>query len=484
MPSVKKNFSYNLVLTLCGYIFPLITYPYVSRVLGVHNIGVCNFVDSIINYFVLFSMLGVGSYGVREIARVREDIAQRNYVFSNLFTFNLLTTILAVGVLIICTFTVPKFADYKDFLLVGVAKLIFNIFLIEWLYQGIQDFKYITIRSLIVRIVYVVLVFVLVHTTEDVLVYFSLTVVTTVINAGINWVHSMRFVKYSIKGLDLKMFIVPIVTFGYYRILTSMYTTFNTVFLGFSSGDVEVGYFATATKLYSIIMSVLTAFTTVMVPRVAELLHNGEIKQLQRIANQTLSIISCMSIPIILYCLFCASDVILLIAGRGYEGAITPFRIVIFLLLIIGTEQILIQQFLMASQKNSPILIVSTIGAVVGVSLNIVLTPNLGAIGSAISWGVSELCVLLSGMFLVKKNIGVSVSMSGFIKDFLWSFLYVAPLYIISKQNLGMWSNLIVSGISIILVFIIINLFLRKNETVIGLLNDARGIVGGKRRHL
>ena len=481
MPSVKKNFSYNLILTLCGYIFPLITYPYISRVLGVQNIGVCNFVDSIINYFVLFSMMGVGSYGVREIARVREDKTQRNYVFSNLLTFNLLTTVLAVMVLLVCTFTIPKLSEYKDFLLVGVAKLIFNVFLIEWFYQGIQDFKYITIRSLIVRIVYVALVFILVHNSEDVLIYFSLTVVTTVINAGINWLHSKKLVHYSIKGLKLKIFIVPIVTFGYYRILTSMYTTFNTVFLGFSSGDIEVGYFATATKLYAIIMSVLTAFTTVMVPRVAELLHKGEIKQLQRIANQTLSIISCMSIPIILYCLFCAGDVIRLIAGAGYEGAIAPFRIVIFLLLIIGTEQILIQQFLMASVRNTPILIVSTVGAVVGITLNIVLTPKLGSMGSAISWGTSELCVLLCGALLVKKNIGVTVSAGGYLKDILWSLLYVVPLYIISKHNFSMWSNLIVSGIAVIFVFIIINLFLHKNETVRGLLTDARRAMSGIR---
>ena len=123
MPSVKKNFGYNLLLTFCGYLIPLITYPYISRVLGVQNIGICNFVDSVINYFVLFSMLGIGSFGVREIARVRQNEERRNFVFSNLITINILTTILAVVVLLVCTFFVPKFAAYKPFLFIGVYSL-------------------------------------------------------------------------------------------------------------------------------------------------------------------------------------------------------------------------------------------------------------------------------------------------------------------------------------------------------------------------
>jgi len=467
MPSVKKNFSYNLVLTLCSYIFPLITYPYVSRVLGVQNIGVCNFVDSIINYFVLFSMLGVGSYGVREIARVNQDEPRRNYVFSNLFTINLLTTVFAVIVLLICTFMVPKFFEYRSFLLVGVAKLFFNLFLIEWFFQGIQDFKYITIRSLIIRVVYVFMVFIWVRNEQDAIKYFTLTVLTTVVNAVINWFYARKYIKYNIKLLNLRLFIIPVLSFGYYRILTSMYTTFNTIFLGFSSGDIEVGYFTTATKLYTIIMGVITAFTTVMVPRVAELLHEKKIEQLQNIANLTLSLITTVSVPIILYSLFCANDIILLIAGPGYEGSVLPFQIVIFLLLVIGVEQVLIQQFLMASINNKPILVVSTIGATAGVVLNIIITPQMGSVGSSIAWGLSELCVLLAGIYYVKRVINISIPFYNLIKILLWASIYIIPLYFIHIQNMPMWQNLIVSAISVFVVFVLINFLFCKNDLIV-----------------
>ena len=128
--SLKKNFGYNLVLTLCKYLFPLMTYPYVSRVLGVDKIGLCNFVDSIINYFVLFSTLGITSYGVREIAKCRNDLVRKNKVFSNLLAINFIGTILAIVVLVACTLCVPALLVYQKYLWVGIGKLFFEMSLV------------------------------------------------------------------------------------------------------------------------------------------------------------------------------------------------------------------------------------------------------------------------------------------------------------------------------------------------------------------
>lgn len=470
MASVKKNFAYKLLLTLSGYIFPLITYPYVSRVLGVQNIGICNFADSIIEYFVLFSMLGIYSYGMREIARERHDQNRLNSVFSNLVVFNIITTLLAIFILITCVFVVPKLAAYRPFLLVGIGKLLFGLFQIEWLYSGLQEFRYVTMRSLAVRFVYVILVFVFVHNQDDALIYFFLTVPTGLLNAGINWTYSRKFVRFSFSNLNLKPFVVPVLTFGYYKILTSMYTTFNTVFLGFSTNDVEVGYFTTATKLYFIIMSVFSALTSVMIPRVCEYLHEGKIDKLQWISDETLTLVWSFSLPLIFLCQFCASDVIWLLSGSGYEGAINPFRIVIFLLTIIGTEQIIIQQFLMASTKNKPILVVSSVGAVVGVLFNVILTPSLGAIGSAIAWGTSEVSVLLVGLRLVKRNIGINVPVHKLLNGMMWSLLYLVPLYFVHTMHLNLILNISLSLAGTLLVFFLINLWLNKNQQMLVIL--------------
>lgn len=412
--SVRRNFIYNLILTFSSYLFPLLTYPYVSRVLGVIGIGTCNFVDSIIDYFILFSGLGIGSYGVREIARYKDNKKKCDEIFSNLFLIHFTMTILLVVVLCICTFVIPYFTSYKDFICIGVVKLIFNLFLIEWFYQGIQHFKYITIRSIIVRSIYVISVFLFVKDNDDVLVYYALTTLTIVLNAFFNWNYSRKFVKFNFVYMNLKLYIMPVLTFGYYRILTSMYTTFNTIFLGFTLGNAEVGYFSTATKLYYIILSVFTAFTTVMVPHISLLLQKKDYQEMQLILNKTIMTLLILAIPIIIVCELLAPWIINIIAGNGYEGAILPFRIVIFLLLIIGMEQVVIQQFLMASNTNKVILKVSTLGAIVGISLNFVFTPRLGAVGSSIAWGCSELAVLIVGVMFMKKYMGLTVLENAF----------------------------------------------------------------------
>jgi len=466
MASIRKNFGYNLALTLCNYLFPLVTYPYVSRVLGVERIGICNFVDGIVNYFILFCALGIASYGIRELAKCREDYDKRNYVFSNLIALNSITTIIALVALVSATLWIPSLQSYREFLWLGVLKLVCNMFLIEWFFQGIQEFKYITIRSVIVKLLFIACLFIFVHTKEDVIIYYGLTVGSKVLSAIINWSYSTKYRKLSFRHLNLRLFVAPILAFGYYRILTSMYTTFNIVFLGFSSGDVEVGYFTTATKLYGILLSVFTAFTTVMVPKVSELLASGEKERLQIIANKTFSVLSIVALPIIIVSLFCTEDIILLLSGPGYEGAYTPFRIVIFMLLIIGIEQIIIQQFLMASQSNISIVKISSIGAVVGITLNSLITPTFGAIGSAISWSLSELVVMFTGIYLVKKMLGIYLNGQMLVTNMLWSLLYVVPLSLVKYFDFGIWMNLILSGIVFVLLFLLINLKFNKNEVV------------------
>ena len=452
MASVKKNFGYNLILTVCNYLFPLITYPYVSRVLGVENIGTCNFVDSIVNYFILFAQLGIGSYGVREIARCKNNRDRCNEVFSNLFAINTILSFLAIVALIVCTYIITFSEPYKQFLWVGILKLLFTLFLIEWFFQGIEQFKYITIRSVIVRCIYVVCVFLFVHDTNDALIYYTLTSLTIVINALWNWNYSRRFRTLSFKNLSPQLYIVPILTFGYYRILTSMYTTFNVAFLGFVKDNAEVGYFTTATKLYGIILSVFTAFTTVMIPRVSYMLEQGEKQKLQDMANKILSLLVSLSIPMILFCVFNAPAIILLIAGEGYEGAITPFRIVIFLLLIIGMEQIIIQQFIMASKKTKLTFIVSTVGAIVGLSLNLLFTPRMGSVGSAISWGCSEFMVLLTGIYFLSKHLHIHIGIKNLFIPLSLGVIYLFPLLLCKYYIKDIWICLLFSVFFVLLL--------------------------------
>lgn len=382
----------------------MITYPYVSRVLGVANIGACNFVDSIINYFLILSALGIGTVGIREIAKNKGNKPDLQKTFSQLFTINTISTTIALAVLLIAMHTVPKLQENYDLMWIGVLKLVFNYLLIEWFFKGLEDFKYVTNRTIFVRCLYVLSVFVFVRTTNDVSIYYFLTSATIVVNAIINLVYARRFIKFKLCFSSLKVLTKSVCTLGVYNILTSLYTTFNVAYLGFVSSETQVGYYTTSTKIHTIILMAFTAVTGVMMPRMASILSEKKYSEYERLIKKSVLILFVFSIPCIIFIEVFAPLIIKIIAGSGYEGAILPLRIISPLVLIIGFEQILITQSLMPMGKDRAVLINSIIGAIVGITANLIFVPYLASTGSAIVWLLSEIAVMLSAFYFFRKE--------------------------------------------------------------------------------
>ena len=457
-----KNFLYNFLLTSCNFIFALITYPYVSRVLGVSNIGICNYVDSIITYFVLFSMLGVGSYGVREIAKCKDDKDKCSKVFSSLLTINLLLSIVAISILIICTYTIPSLFPYKQFLWIGAIKIFFTVFLVEWFFEGLSNFKYITIRSIFVRIVYAIAVFLFIKSENDVLLYYGLTIATVVVNSFINITYAQRYVRFSFLCVSFSGLFLPILSFGLHRILSSFYNTFSTFYLGSTTSATQVGFFSTACKLYGILIMVFSALTTVLVPRVSELIGKNDNNSLQQILEKTLDVILIFAIPVIIFCDIYAPQIIYIIAGPGYEGAITPFQIVISLLFISAMQQIVVQQFLLAAGNSTSVLVLSIVGALMAFLLNIILIPRYQAIGSAISLVGSTLTVLLVGIFYFEKFFEINIPYKRICKYVLYSIPY-GIICTISNTDGFSWQILLCIMLCIVW-FVILNFYLLKSS--------------------
>lgn len=429
MPSIKRNFVYSTILTTANYIFPLLVYPYVSRVLGVTNIGLCNFIDSIINYFILFSMMGITVMGVREIASCRDDCAGRSTAYSSLLTLNAVTTLVSIVVLAICTVCIARLRENYDLMLVGAVKLLFNLFLIEWFYKGIEDFRYITVRTIAVRMLYVAAVFIFVQNRDDVLIYFALTALTVVLNAVINIAHARRFVKFSFKGISFRPYLGSFLILGLYAFLNSMYTTFNVTYLGFISNDEQVGYYTTATKIYTLLLSVYTAYTGVMFPRMSSLAAEGKLDEFRQKMKGSMHALIIFSIPVIVFMSVFARPMILLLCGPGYEGAVTPLLIVMPLMLIIGYEQILVIQALMPLKADKVIFRNSILGATTGVLLNVLLVGTMGALGSAIVWVCAEILILLFSQIAVKRLIQMSFPASEILKTCLFYLPLAVVLY-------------------------------------------------------
>lgn len=470
--SLKKNFIYSSILTVSNYLFPLIVYPYISRTLGLSNIGVVNFVDNLVNYFVLISMMGITTVGVREIAAAHKNRKKLSKTFMSLLMLTAISTIIAIIILGIVMYTVPTLFPYRSLLYVGIVKLVFNLFLVEWLFMGLEEFKYITTRSILVKCAYVLSVFLIVKEAADYKIYYILTVSFVVINAVINLFYSRHFIYYSLRDIHMRPFFKPYMIMGVYSLMTNAYIMLNPVWLGFVTNTDEVGYFTTATRLHTIISAVLLSFANILFPRVSNLLAEGKQKEFWDKINIAFDAIFLFAFPTIVYMLVAGPDLLHLVVGNGFEGAYLPLRIITPLALIIGIEQILVIQILMATHQDSTVLQNSIIGAVTALIFNILLTTSLGAVGSAIVWVIVELVVMTLSIIAIYRKYNYILP---FKRIFSYCISYT-PLLLLS---LLLYYNLdntyaIISVIAVLtIVYAAINeSFILKNKVVRQLLQS------------
>lgn len=462
---LKKNIAYSSLLTVANYIFPFLTFPYVTRVLGVANFGMCNFYSSVVSYFILFSMMGMSTLAVREIAKCKGDKNELNKTYSSLLVINGITTVISIVVLLLSLVFIGKFQEYPQFVIIGAIHVLSNYFLLEWLFRGLEDFKYITLRSIIIRVLYVFSVFIFVRQENDFVLYFLLTSLMVTANAIINVVYSRKFVRFSLKNIEIKNYVKPYIIFGAYQLLTSMYTSFNVAYLGFSSGDIEVGYYSTSVKLFNIILSFYTAFTAVLLPRMSLMIERGEIDGFKNLLNRSLNLLFSISIPIILVVEFFSPEIIKVISGEGYEGSILPMKIVMPLVLIIGIEQVLVYQILMPLKKDKQVFINSCLGATVGVLLNILLVPKMMAVGSSIVWLSSELIVFSSAYYFVQKSLDIAHSVWPVLfKKCLLYMPLMLILLLVNHFTEDFLSLLIGAGFCVLYWFIVEVFFDKKSE--------------------
>lgn len=483
---IKKNIFYSSILTTSNYIFPLIVYPYVSRTLEVTNIGICNFVDSIINYFILFSMMGISIMGNRMIATARAKKESLDSSFSSLMTINGLTTILALTALIFFTFFLSSLRPYKELLFYGCIKLISNFFLIEWFYKGLENFKFITIRTIIVKILFIISVFIFVREKNNYPVYYLLTVLMISGNSIINTLYSRRFVNFKLKLVSLKKVMKPYFMLGVYLIVTSLCTTFNVVYLGFATNDTQVGYYTTAIKLYSILLALFSGVTSVLLPRMSGLMANNKMDEFKSLMKKTTNLLFIFSIPIIFLSVIFAPQIIFLISGPGYEGAIIPMRIVMSLMLIIGLEQIAVVQCLMPLHKDKVILFNSSLGAVVSIAINLTIVRNMASIGSSIAWLASEFVILILSAYAIYRFLKIKFPYKKLIENIIYNIPLATGLciiYLLSDMQYY-WLYLIFAGIFTVVYTMILQIYILKNDLILSFIDSiASKVISKNSKH-
>lgn len=392
---LSRSLAYSLILTGATYIFPLIVYPYVSRVLGVSNIGLVGFVDSLATYFILFSMMGISVLGVREISAARGDRRRLSSTFCNLLSLHAGFTAVALVIFAAVVLAVPSLRAEWRMMGIGMMKLVFNLFLIEWYYKGLERYGYITLRTVIIRTAYVAAVFLCVKDSGDVEVYYFLTMTVVAATALANMAFALPRLSLKAWSRNLRVYLRPYVSMGIYILLQAAYTTLSVVYLGAVGNDTEVGYYTTATRLFGIIFSIYMSFLTVLVPRMTRLAGIGRDGMMRKYVLRTAAVIIGFGVPATIAGECFTHEIVALISGPGYEGAVLPMRIILPLTVISGLEQLLVINLLTPLHRDSDITRISGAGALLALILNLALVRSMGAVGSAVVWLACETLVLI-----------------------------------------------------------------------------------------
>ena len=372
--SLKLNMILNAIKGIMSIVFPLISFPYVSKILGVENIGKYNFANSIINYVVLFAGLGISTYAIREGARIRNNMGELRTFAGEMFSINVISTIVAYIGLFILLIIVPKFHEYTSILLILSLQVVFKTIGIEWIYSIYEDYAYITIRSIIFQALSLVLLFLLVKTQNDVNRYAAITVLSSVGSNILNYIHARKYCKVSLTiKINWKKHIKPILVLFAMSLTVTLYVSSDTTMLGLLCNDYTVGIYSVSTKIYSIVKTVLSSVLVVSIPRLSSLIGESKGDEFNEVASDIYRTLLTLVLPAITGLIVLRKQIILILADNTYIRAESSLMLLSIALLFCLGAWFWGQCILVPLKKENIVFKATIVSAIVNVVLNLVL---------------------------------------------------------------------------------------------------------------
>lgn len=394
--SLKLNFIMNAILTMSSFIFPLITFPYVSRILLPEGTGKVSFATSVISYFAMFAQLGIPTYGIRACAQVRDDREQLTKTTHEIFIINIIMTVLAYAVFVAALFTVPRLQQDKTLFIIVSFTLFFNAIGMEWLYKALEQYAYITVRSIIFKFVALIAMFLLIHKQSDYVMYGAISIFASSASNIFNFLNVHRYIGLRpVDGYNLKRHLKPVAVFFAMSCATTVYTNLDTVMLGFMKTDTDVGYYNAAVKIKTVLVSVVTSLGTVLLPRASYYVEHNMKADFERIMYKAINFVFLVATPLMVYFMLFAKEGIYFLSGSAYAGSVLPMQLIMPTLLFIGLSNIMGIQILVPLGREKVVLYSEIAGAVVDLIINWLLIPSMASAGAAIGTLAAEAVVTL-----------------------------------------------------------------------------------------
>lgn len=458
MYSIQKNFIINGIKIFFNLLFPIITFPYISRILGPIGIGKVTFATSVINYFLLFTNLGIPLYGIRETARTRENKLNLSKSFSEILFLNLITTIFGTIIFIIFL-KFNLFGNEIRLFQVMSLNIIFTFIGVEWYFQGTENYTYITKRSILFKIISIILMFIFVKRKEDIVIYAGILVLALVGSNVLNFFKAKKEVSISFKKLNIKKHLKPILTIFSMNIAISIYTNLDSVMLGYRSSEYALGIYSASSKIIHLILGIVTSLGAILLPRISNYIVNKKEEELKEILENTLSFLLAISIPCIIGINFTAVEIIKIFSGNEFITAVKTMRILSLIIFFVAFSNFLGIQILYPRGEEKKVLYSVIVGAVINFSLNWILIPKYAENGAAIATGIAEGFVLLTQIFLGYKYLNFRIFTFENFKFILASIFMGMGLVLINNYFLN--NNIIfILMLKILLGMAIYTLFL------------------------
>lgn len=404
--SLKYNALLNSLRQVCAVIFPLITFPYVSRVLGAEGYGKINFSASVVMYFTLLAALGIQNYAVREGARLRQEKEKFQYFASEIFTINVYTMIIAYVLLWGLWMVWPKLHNYTVLIIIQSSVIICTTFGCEWVNIIYEDYQYITIRYLVFQIIAIVSMFLFVKNEDDYVIY---AFITSFAQAGaglLNIFYIRRYAKIRLllQKISLKRHLIPMLILFGNALAVNVYVNSDVTMLGIFLDNTQVGIYSFVVKIYTILKQLIAAVIAVTVPRIASYIGNDQKKQYNELLQMTLYATLTLVIPMFVGSFMIGDKVIQVIGGEQYLSGNQAFQVLCLALSFSAVAYFFTSCVLIPNRKDTLSLMSTIIGAVINVVLNLYFIPKWGILGAAMTTVIAEGLVCVFSIY-VSRNL-------------------------------------------------------------------------------
>lgn len=428
--SIAANYIYNALYQLLLMIIPFITVPYVSRVLGAEGVGINAYTSSILQYFALFGSIGIGLYAGRTVAYVRDDRKKLSKTFWSIFLLQAsLCTVALIAYLIFTLFFIEK---YKLIQLIQGLNLISIAIDIGWLFVGIEDFKKLVVRSVVLRILGVAAIFIFVKQPSDLWKYTALSCVFGVLGQAVMWIYLNQIVdSYKVSFRDAIGHFKPSLELFIPQIAIQVYLVLNKTMLGVMANKQEVGFYESSDKIIKMTLALLTATGGVMLPRVANSFAKGELKKVEHYIYTTLSFVAYLGIPMIFGLIGISSKFVPWFFGGEFTRCIYLIIILSPIIILISLSNVLGFQYMIPTGKTREFTISVCVGAAVNLALNLILIRKFYSIGAAAATVAAEAAVTGTQIYLLRKEIKMFVLNRKLVKYCAASLIMFVPISVL-----------------------------------------------------